>query len=74
MVKPQKPRIVSDAAAKSYGASLKDNLLTGPDLFNSLLNILLNIRVEKYAFTVDIREMFLQVRIRPEGCQSQRIF
>ncbi|XP_044751667.1 uncharacterized protein LOC123311663 [Coccinella septempunctata] len=67
--KPNKLRIVFDASAKS----LNDCLLTGPDLYNSLQTILLNFRIKQYAFTADIKEMFLQVRVRKQDCYAQRI-
>ncbi|XP_074040766.1 uncharacterized protein [Leptinotarsa decemlineata] len=71
--KPNKLRIVFDASVRSHGVSLNDNLLTGPDLYNSMNDILLNFRIKKYAFTADIKEMFLQVKVRPEDCSAQRI-
>lgn len=70
--KPNKLRIVFDAASKSNGISLNDCLLTGPDLYNSLYNILLNFRIKKYAFTADIKEMFLQIKVREEDRCAQR--
>lgn len=71
--KPKKLRIVFDAAARSNGVSLNDCLLTGPDLYNSLNVILLNFRIKKYAFTADIKEMFLQIKVRDEDTSAQRI-
>ena len=39
--KPGKIRVVFDAAARSGGTSLNEELLTGPDLANSLIGVLL---------------------------------
>lgn len=53
--KPDKIRIVFDAAAKANEVSLNDNLLTGPDLYISLITILMNFRIKKIGFAADIK-------------------
>ncbi len=58
---PQKPnqiRVVFDSSAQYSGVSLNDVLLTGPDLNNSLLGVLLRFRKEKVAILADIQQMF----------------
>lgn len=58
---PQKPnqiRVVFDSSAQYSGISLNDVLLTGPDLNNSLLGVLLRFRKEKVAILADIQQMF----------------
>ncbi|XP_070402814.1 uncharacterized protein [Nothobranchius furzeri] len=58
---PQKPnqiRVVFDSSAQYCGVSLNDVLLTGPDLNNSLLGVLLRFRKERVAILADIQQMF----------------
>jgi len=43
--KPQKVRLVWDAAAKSHGKSLNDFMYTGPDLLHPLTEVLMAFRV-----------------------------
>lgn len=58
---PQKPdqiRVVFDSSAQYSGVSLNDVLLTGPNLNNSLLGVLLRFRKERVAILADIQQMF----------------
>ncbi|XP_058826902.1 uncharacterized protein LOC131686906 [Topomyia yanbarensis] len=70
--KPGKIRMVWDAAAASYGVSLNSFLLKGPDQLSDLFNILIQFRKGRIALTADVREMFLQVRMRDDDQQCQR--
>lgn len=56
--KPEQIRVVFNSSASYYGVSLNDVLLTGPDLNNSLLGVLLRFRREPVAITADIEQMF----------------
>ncbi|XP_069108188.1 uncharacterized protein [Argopecten irradians] len=56
--KPGKIRGVFDSSAEFEGMSLNGNLLTGPNLTNSLLGILLRFRKDAYAVSGDIEQMF----------------
>ncbi|XP_055527103.1 uncharacterized protein LOC129719731 [Wyeomyia smithii] len=69
--KPNKIRMVWDAAAKANGVSFNDMLLKGPDLLVSLVEVLLRFREGKIAVCSDIREMFLRILIREEDKWSQ---
>lgn len=62
--KPNKLRIVFDAAAKSHGQSLNDFLMTGPDLLKPLPGVLFRFRQRRIGFVGDIKEMYHRVGIR----------
>ena len=70
--KPNKVRIVFDAAAEHGETSLNKNLLQGPDYTNSLVGVLLRSREENVALVGDIESMFYQVKVRPEDQASLR--
>ncbi|XP_054282645.1 uncharacterized protein LOC128999903 [Macrosteles quadrilineatus] len=69
-----KLRTVFDASAQtSTGISLNDVLLTGRKLQTDICDILLNFRVHNVVFTCDIRQMYRQIRVRPEDQNFQLI-
>ena len=70
--KPQKLRLVWDAASKSNGKSLNDFLLSGPDLLQPLVQVLLSFRTGKIAICGDIAEMFHRINISKDDAQAQR--
>lgn len=70
--KPDKIRLVWDAAAEHHGVSLNSNLDKGPDFLTPLINVIFNFRVGKVGISGDISEMFHRVAVDQEDCQSQR--
>ena len=62
--KPGKVRRTLNGAAKFHGASLNKSLLTGPDLLQNLINVLLRF-THPSAVSADIEGMFLQVGLFP---------
>ncbi|XP_035995613.1 uncharacterized protein LOC110368714 isoform X1 [Fundulus heteroclitus] len=66
---PQKPgqiRVVFDSSAEQCGVSLNSVLLTGPDLNNTLLGVLIRFRKELIAATADIQQMFYGFLVSPD--------
>ncbi|XP_060126117.1 uncharacterized protein LOC132591490 isoform X1 [Zootoca vivipara] len=72
--KPGQIRVVFDSSAKFEGISLNDVLLTGPDLNNKLLGVLLRFREDSIAFTADIQQMFHCFFVREEDRNFLRFF
>ncbi len=56
--KPSQIHVVFDSSAPCKSGSLNQVLLSGPDLNNSLLGVLMRFRKEPVAFMVDIQQMF----------------
>ncbi|XP_072931477.1 uncharacterized protein [Epargyreus clarus] len=71
-MKPDKLRVVHDAAAKTKGVALNDLLLKGPDLLQSLPGVVMKFRQHMVAVTADIKEMFMQVKLRTEDRDALR--
>ena len=61
--KPGKVRRVLNGAAKFHGTSLNKSLLTGPDLLQNLIHVLLRFRQHQFTVSADIEGMFLQVGV-----------
>lgn len=64
--KPGKIRVVFDCSARFQDTSLNDHLLTGPDLTNSLVDVLCRFRKGPVAVICDVERMFHQFHVRPE--------
>ena len=59
-------RGVFDSSATYQGVSLNGVLMSGPNLTNSLLGILLRFREDRYAVSADIEQMFYSFLVSPE--------
>ena len=70
--KPDKLRVVFDSAAKVHGISLNSQLLPGPDLNQPMMKVLFQFRERSIGVCADIKEMFLQVKVKVEDQDSQR--
>ncbi|XP_036002193.1 uncharacterized protein LOC118565663 [Fundulus heteroclitus] len=64
--KPEQIRVVFDSSAECDRVSLNQVLLSGPDLNNSLLGVLLRFRKEPIALTADVEQMFYCFVVRED--------
>lgn len=71
---PNQVRGVFDSSAVYEGHSLNKVLMTGPDLTNSLIGILLRFRQDRYAVIADIEQMFYQFYVKKEHRDLLRFF
>jgi len=58
-------RVVFNSSAEFEGVSLNKKLLSGPDMMNSLLGVLIRFRTENTAVMCDIEQMFLSFHVDP---------
>ena len=72
--KPDKIRVVSDSAAETKGTSLNKVLLSGPDLTNNLLGVLLCFRQDTVTFVADIEQMFHSFLVQEQHRDLLRFF
>ncbi|XP_046865634.1 uncharacterized protein LOC124459898 [Drosophila willistoni] len=70
--KPDRVRLVWDAAAQLSGVAPNDFLLKGPDIFVPLLQIMYNFRMRAIGVSGDIAEMFHRIAVREEDAKAQR--
>lgn len=64
--KPGKMQVVFDSSAQFKGVSLNDTLLSGSDLNNVLLGVVLCFRREEVAITTDVEQMFYCFGVRED--------
>lgn len=64
--KPNQIRVVFDSSATHEEISLNNVLLSGPDMNNTLIGVLLQFRKEPVAVTADIEQMFYCFVIRED--------
>ena len=72
--KPGKIRVVFDCSSRFNGVSLNDHLIQGPDLMQSLFDVLTRFREHPTAFVADLEAMFHQVRVPPTDRSFLRFF
>jgi len=61
-----KTRIVFDAFSKFNDVCLNDTVVQGPKLQNDLFAVLLRFCCDPVTLMCDIREIYLQIKLRPE--------
>ncbi|XP_071944729.1 uncharacterized protein [Antedon mediterranea] len=64
--KPDKIRVVFDSSTEYLGVSLNSVLITGPDLVNSLIGVLIRFREDTVAFMADIEQMFHSFHVKEQ--------
>ena len=64
--KPEQIRVVIDSSTEYQGKSFSREWLTGPDLMNSLVGVLIRFRREDVAAMCDVEQMFHLFHVSPE--------
>lgn len=58
--------MVFDSSAEYKGTSLNDVLLSGPNLNNTLVGVIVTFRRERIAITADVEQMFYGFKVRED--------
>ena len=66
--------MIFDAAAEYNGNSLNKALLSGPDLLNSLVGVVLQFRNHRVVFSADIEAMYHQVPVNSDDADPLSSF
>ncbi len=70
-----KVRPVFDASARtSTGFSLNDTLLTGPNLYPLILDIILQFRSHRIAYSADISKMYREIKLHKDDKDYHHLF
>lgn len=72
--KPDQVRMVFDSSAQCNGVSLNNVPLSGPDLTNSLLGVLLRFRLDNIGVMADIQQMCHCFKVREDHRNYLRFF
>ena len=72
--KPDKIRGVFDSSLKLNDTSLNSILMSGPNLVNDLIAVLMRFREEKVAFIADVEQMFYRFLVREDHRDFLRFF
>ena len=72
--KPGKFRVCQDAASRVSGTCLNDLILSGPDLMNRLVGVLLRCRRHPVVLSSDIKGFFHQIFLLEEDVAAFRFF
>ena len=70
---PAKKRIVYDGRAEFDGVCVNEFIETGPDLLNSLADILARFRLGKFGMMADLTKCFFQIGLREDQRDLFRI-
>jgi len=72
--KPGRKRVVFNGSRKFQGVSLNSQLLAGPNLLNSCVGVLLQMREKPVFVSCNIAKYYDQILVPPEEQSVQRIF
>lgn len=61
--KPDKVRVVFDCKVRLQGIGLNDIIYSGPNIINSLIDVLLQLRIHEHFSSGDVEAMFMRIEM-----------